>query len=478
MPTLKTDVIVIGAGTAGLNARREVEKAGGRAILIESSHYGTTCARVGCMPSKLLIAAAEVAHVVADAERFGVQTAGKWSVDGKAVMARVRRERDRFTSFVVRATEAIAEAERVRGRAHFVGPTSVQVDGGPRVEGRAVVVATGSSPWVPPPFHADGHQVLVSDDLFELDDLPQSMAVIGTGVVGLELGQALTRLGVSVAWFNPSEGLGPLTDPAVKRVAREILSAELALHSGAQILEVEQGPSGVDVRWRDRAGGKHVNRFATVLAAAGRRPNLAGLDWQRTGLALDANGRPPWDPRTTQCGKLPIFLAGDASGHQQLLHEASDEGRIAGLNAVRYPDVCAHVRREPLTIVFTEPQMALVGARYADLDPDEVAVGEVSYADQGRARVMGRNAGLVRIFARRERCTLVGAEMFGPRVEHMAHLLSWAIQQGLSVQQALQMPFYHPVFEEGLRTALRDLSNQLQITGDCRSEDLADAPGA
>jgi dihydrolipoamide dehydrogenase len=478
MPTLHTDVIVIGAGTAGLNARREVEEAGGNALLIESGHYGTTCARVGCMPSKLLIAAAEVAHVIADAERFGIQTASNWSVHGKAVMERVRRERDRFTGFVVKATEEIPEAQRLRGRARFLGPSSVQVDGGPRIEGRAVVVATGSSPWVPPPFKADGRQVLVSDDLFELEELPQSMAVIGTGVVGLELGQALMRLGVRVSFFNPSQGLGPLTDPAVKRVAREVLSADLPLHHGAQVLGVEQGPAGVDIRWRDRTGTTHKDQFATVLAAAGRQPNLAGLNLERTGLVLDANGRPPWDPRTTQCGDLPIFLAGDASGHRPLLHEASDEGRIAGLNALRYPEVCAHVRRESLTIVFTEPQMAVVGTRYADLDPNEVEIGEVSYADQGRARVMGRNAGLVRIYARRKRCTLLGAEMFGPRVEHLAHLLAWAVQQGLSVQQSLQMPFYHPVFEEGLRTALRDLSNRLLITSDCRAEDLADAPGA
>ena len=174
---------------------------------------------------------------------------------------------------------------------------------------------------------------------------------------------------------------------------------------------------------------------------------------------------------------MPIFLAGDVSGHRAVLHEASDEGRIAGANAASYPEITAHLRRAPLAIAFTDPQMAIVGTPYRALDLDAVEIGEVSYADQGRARVAGRNRGLVRIYADKKCCRLVGAEMFGPRVEHMAHLLAWATQAGMTVQHALRMPFYHPVVEEGLRTALRGLAAKLRVTGECRSEDLAEAPG-
>ncbi len=106
-----------------------------------------------------------------------------------------------------------------------------------------------------------------------------------------------------------------------------------------------------------------------------------------------------------------------------------------------------------------------------------VEIGAVSYGDQGRARVMGKNAGVVRIYARSDRCTLVGAEMFGPRVEHTAHLLAAAIQTRLSVEQALELPFYHPVIEEGIRTALRDLSAKLRLRGDSRPQDLGCGPG-
>jgi dihydrolipoamide dehydrogenase len=484
MRILNVDVAIIGAGTAGLNARRQVEKMGRRALLIESGPYGTMCARVGCMPSKLLIAAADAAHEVRGAGRFGVRVPAGVRVDGRAVMTRVRAERDRFVGFVVGDTEAIPAAQRLRGRARFVGPSSLEVhsednpDEVVRVEASAIVVATGSAQVVPPPFAAIRDHIMVNDDVFELDDLPASLAVIGTGVIGLELGQALARLGVAVDLFNASRSLGLFTDPEVQRVARAVLSEELTLHLETEILEARLVPKGVHLRWRGHDGGELAATFERVLVAAGRRPALAGLDLARAGVALDERGRPAWDATTAQIPGLPIFLAGDVSGHRPLLHEAADEGRIAAANAAAWPDVRIHERRTTLAIVFTDPQMALVGTPWRLLDPAKVEIGEASYDDQGRARIAGRNRGLVRLYAERQRCRLIGAEMFGPHMEHMAHLLAWAVQEGMTVQRVLRMPFYHPVYEEGLRTALRALAGKLQVTGECPCEDMAEGPGA
>ena len=477
METLTVDVAIIGAGTAGLNARREVEKRGGRPLLIESGPYGTTCARVGCMPSKLLIAAAEVAHALDTAPEFGVHAREGLRVDGAAVMARVQRERDRFVGFMVEATEAIPDAQRLRGHARFTGPTTLAVDDRIRVEARAVVVAAGSHPFVPPPFDGIRDRIIVNDDVFELQELPESLAVIGTGVIALELGQAMQRLGVRVAFFNPFEEVGAFSDPDVKRIAHRDLATELDLRLGVQMLAAEPGDGSVLLRWRDAHGVTREERFAKVLVAAGRRPRIADLGLETTGLPLDASGLPPVNRQTAQCGDAPIFFAGDVDGTQPLLHEAADEGRIAGENAMRWPDVAQHERRTPLAIAFTDPQMALVGLRHAELPAGRHAVGTVSFENQGRARVAGRNRGLVRIYAETGTCALIGAEMFGPGMEHMAHLIAWAVQQRMTVQRALSMPFYHPVLEEGLRTALRDLAKQLRVLGECRAEDLAESPG-
>ncbi|HSO06957.1 MAG TPA: dihydrolipoyl dehydrogenase [Pelomicrobium sp.] len=474
---MKVDVAVIGAGTAGLNARREVEKRGGRVVMIEGGAYGTTCARVGCMPSKLLIAAADAAHGLETAPLFGVHPGADRRIDGPAVMERVQRERNRFVGFVVKDTEAIPEAQRLRGHAQFVGPTTLLVDERIRVEARAVVVAAGSHPFLPPPFDAIRDQVLTSDDLFDLPDLPVSLAVIGTGIIALELGQAMQRLGVRVAFFNPYDEVGPFTDPEVKDAARRDLGAELDLRIGVEAQRAEVADDGIRLHWRDAGGAERTETFERVLVAAGRRPNIAGLKLEATGLPLSDKGLPAIDPETAQCGDAPIFFAGDISGHVPLLHEASDEGRIAGANAMLWPKIERHDRRTKLAVAFTDPQMAMVGLRHADLPAGRHAIGSVSFENQGRARVAGANRGLVRIYGELESCRLLGAEMFGPGMEHMAHLLAWSVQQELSVPAALSMPFYHPVLEEGLRSGLRDLGRNLKAMGRCRPEDHAEAPG-
>jgi dihydrolipoamide dehydrogenase len=459
----ETDVAVIGAGSAGLVARREAARLGARTLLIESGPYGTTCARDGCMPSKLLIAAADVAHEIAGAHRFGIEAAAPARVNGKAVLERVRRERDRFVGFVVEDVEALPEEARIRGRARFVGPTTLEVDGALRVEARAVVIATGSSPVVPDELEPARERLLTHENVFELEELPESLAVVGTGAIGLELGQAFQRLGVRTALFGRSGRLGPLTDPEVQAAARATLGRELDVRVPGHI-RAEPAGAGVRLVWSD-ADGERSEVFDRLLVAAGSRPDLADLDLAAAGLERDAEGVPLHDVRTGQCGDSPVFIAGDVTDRHPLLHEAADDGRIAGRNAARFPDVRAHHRRVSLQIIFSDPQIALVGRSFADLEGERVAVGAVDYGDQGRARVMGKAAGLVRVYADGADGRLLGAEMLGPRVEHTAHLLTWAVQQGLTVDDALRMPFYHPVFEEGIRTAIRDAARVLQFEG-------------
>ena len=166
---------------------------------------------------------------------------------------------------------------------------------------------------------------------------------------------------------------------------------------------------------------------------------------------------------TLQLGTTRVFLAGDVNNLHPLLHEAADDGRMAGLSAAEFPAVHVLPRRLPIGIVFTDPNIAFVGKRGADIDPLRACTGQASYADQGRARVMHINQGLLKIHGDRRDGSLLGAEMVGPRMEHVAHLLAWAIQQRMTVEQALTMPFYHPVIEEGVRTALKDLERRLRL---------------
>ena len=478
MNTLQVDVAVIGTGTAGMSAYRAAKAQGARTVVIESGPYGTTCARVGCMPSKLLIAAADAAHMLDVAPGFGVHP-GEKRIDGRAVMERVRRERDRFVGFVLDSVEDFPEQDRIRGHARFTGPHTLRIDEQLDIEAQRIVIATGSAPVMLPQLQDVGPGVVTSDDVFYWDDLPGSVAVIGTGVIGLELGQALSRLGVRTSLFARGGSVAQLSDPEVLHAAMRTLSEELDLHFQTEVVRAEQQGDQILLTIRDALGKESSARFDRVLVATGRRPNVHGLGLEETGLALQENGVPVFDSRTMQCGNSHIFIAGDANNELPLLAEAADHGKIAGENAGRYPDVRPGLRRTALGIAFTEPNIATLGKSYRSLCEDgrpKFAIGKVSFENQGRSRVMLQNKGMLRVYGEYGSCRFLGAEMIAPRGEHIAHLLAWAVQAHLTVPQMLDMPFYHPVIEEGVRTALRDLAAEL-AKGANRTDAADSEPG-
>ena len=461
------DVAVIGAGSAGLNVRRAALAKGASVLLIERGPYGTTCARVGCMPSKLLIAAAEKAHEMREAEAFGVFVEGEVQVDPQAVMKRVRTWRDRFAGGVVKSVNTYPDEDKLRGDARFVAPNrllvAAEAGGEVEVEAGAIVIAAGSAPWVPPALRQLGDKLLFNHSLFELEDLPGSVLVVGAGVIGLELGQALHRLGVDITFVSVDDLIGPLSNPQMKAKAHELFSQELEIYQNISSLEASiDDQDKVTAQWMAADGTLHTKTVDRVLAATGRRPQLAGLGLEHTGLELGPNGVPIFDPFTMQCGTAPIFLAGDITGERALLHEASDEGQIAGRNAATYPEVEPGKRTAALSVVFSDPQIAIAGLSYSQLlaAQQEFVQASFDFAAQGRAKVMAQDRGLMTLYAA-PKGQLLGAEIIGPRAEHLSHLLAWVIQLGLTVEEVLSLPFYHPVIEEGLRSALRNLRDAL-----------------
>lgn len=464
MDKREVDVAVIGAGTAGMVAYQRARRATDRIVLIEGDQYGTTCARVGCMPSKLLIAAAERAHQVRQAEAFGVLP-GDVRIDGPAVMARVREERDRFVAPVVRSMESLPQEHRLMGHARFVDSHRLVVGDHTEVTAGRIVIATGSGPNIPGILKEAKDRLVVNDDVFDWRDLPSSVAVFGPGVIGVELGQALSRLGVKVRMFGVSGGIGGIQDEKVREYALDTFREEFAISPKADTRRVERIEEGVRISWSE-GGKEHQQTFDYLLAATGRRPNIDHLDIQNAGIELDERGMPEFDPFTLRCGDSHIFIAGDVNNDRPLLHEAADEGRIAGDNAGAWPEVRTGRRKTPMAVVFTEPQIASVGLNIHQVDErcqGCFAVGEVSFEDQGRSKVIGKNRGLLRVYGEHGSGLFMGAQMFGPAAEHLAHLLAWCVQKRMTVSEMLEMPFYHPVIEEGLRTAIKDLSKKLRI---------------
>ena len=457
----KVDVAVIGAGSAGLPAYRAARMHTEKVVLIEGGVYGTTCARVGCMPSKLLIAAAEAAHSIETASKFGVYSS-KPTINGHDVMKRVRSERDRFVGFVLESVENIDQNHHFRGHAQFIDNHTIQVED-KIIEAKSVVISTGSSPKLMSMFNGLGDRLVVNDDIFDWDTLPESVAVFGPGVIGLELGQALHRLGVRIRIFGLSGSLKPLSDMGIKSYAENLFKDEFPLDTKANILGLELENEQVKISFVDPKNGEEKEElFDFLLAATGRSPNVNDLGLENTKLELDSLGVPLYNSSTMQCGNSSIFIAGDVNNDLPILHEAADEGKIAGDNAARFPDIKSGLRRSPVTVVFCDPQIAIVGESWSELEGNEnVVTGKVSFEGQGRSRIILKNKGLMHVYADRNSGLFLGSEFIGPHAEHLAHLMSWAHQQNMTIQQMLEMPFYHPVIEEGLRTALRDAESKL-----------------
>ncbi|MEO8856505.1 MAG: dihydrolipoyl dehydrogenase [Burkholderiaceae bacterium] len=457
----RVDVAIVGAGTAGLAALRDVRKQTEDFVLINAPPYGTTCARVGCMPSKALIAAANAFHARMKFDEFGIRGAKALSADIPAVLKRVRALRDDFVAGVLKSTQDLGE-RNVAGRARLDGPNRLIV--GERVIGaRQIVLAPGSRPIVPKPWRIFGDRVLTTDTLFEQATLPRRLGVIGLGAIGVEIAQALARLGLEVHAFDSEDRMAGAIDEKVARVVQVALEKEFNVHLGVAV-ELFDADGAIEIRWGER-------RIVVdcVFAAVGRQPNVKGLGLETLGVPLDDKGMPQVDPHTMRIGNTPVLLAGDADGMDPVLHEGSDDGHIAGINATGDEQVRLE-RRTPLRIVFCDPQVATVGQSAKELNLDECLVGRVDFGSQGRARILQDALGLLMIYADRKSGRLLGAEMAAPAGEHLAHLLALAIGRGLTVHDLLRMPFYHPTLEEGLRTALRQISRELPR---CAVSDLA-----
>ncbi|MFU8863617.1 MAG: dihydrolipoyl dehydrogenase [Rhodobacterales bacterium] len=460
---MKADTVIVGAGSAGLSALREVRRYTDDFLLVNDGHWGTTCAAVGCMPSKALIEAANAFHTRHRFDTFGIRGADSMSADIPAVLARVREMRDGF----VKGPEAVPDQlgkRAIAGRARLLGPGRLEVNGD-KIEARAIILAPGSRPVVPGSWRRFGDRILTTDSLFEQADLPRRIAVIGMGAIGVEMAQALARLGLEVAGFDTGDALAGIDDQEVLAAFHPLIQNELALYLGAP---AELEDKGKTIRVTGAGGSFDAD---AVLAALGRRPNIDDIGLDTLGVRLDDKGMPEVDPHTLRVEDLPVFLIGDANADRPLLHEAADEGHIAGRMAA--PDAASNglCRRIPLSIVFCAPQVARVGTPLSELDADTIATGAVDFSEQARARMAQTAAGLLRIHAKRDTGQLLAAEMCTPGAEHLAHLLALAIEAQMTVADMLAMPFYHPVLEEGLRSTLRDLAKAVANEG---GSDLSD----
>lgn len=451
------DLVVIGAGSAGLVAARTAAALGARTLLIEAHRWGGECLHTGCVPSKALIAAAHAAHAARTAERLGVRVPGV-EVDFPAVMAHVHAAIATIAPVDSPETLASRGVHVLHGRARFTAPREIAVDG-TRIGFRDAVIATGSRPVV-----ADipgAQDVLTNETFWQLDAQPERLLVHGGGAIGCEIAQAMARLGTSVTLVHRGARLLPKEDPAASALVRGALEADgVDVRLDTQIDRVEDDRTAV------LSDGSRVG-FDRMLAALGRTVDVSDLGLDAAEVALDDRGDVTVDA-AMRTSNPAIRAAGDVTGLPRFTHTAGMFGSVAATNAV-----LGLSRRVDLDVVprvtFTSPEVGAVGVAPGDARRLGLTVIVHEDHDVDRAVADGETAGRTALVVDR-RGRLKGASIVGPRAGEVLGELTTAVKAGLTVRDLAGTTHAYPTYADGawnaaIRSAQEGLDGGLVARG-------------
>jgi pyruvate/2-oxoglutarate dehydrogenase complex dihydrolipoamide dehydrogenase (E3) component len=446
----KYDAIVIGGGQAGIPLAHGLAGKGWQVALVEEQHLGGSCINYGCTPSKKMIAAARVAHVVRRAPEYGVQ-AGEVQVDLAQVVAQkdalVRLRRDQLG-------QRIAENERVtllRGRARFVGERRIVVEGpdapGEELSAEKIFINTGAHPQVPPIPGLVGAPYRTNRDIMDLDSLPEHLLVLGGGYVGLEFGQMFRRFGSQVSFVVRGEQIAPREDDDVAAALQAALEKEgICFHLGALVEQVEALPGGgIALALADgrRLSGSHL------LVATGQAPNSAALDLAAAGIQADPRGSIQVDDYL-QTSAPGVYAMGDVTGGPKFTHIAYNDYQVVFHNMFEPEKVSVRDRIVPYGL-FTDPELGRVGLteKEARRAGRPIQVGKIPMSYVARAIEMGESEGLMKIVVDAESQTILGAAILSAAGGELVQALMALMMAGAPWTVFRQAVFIHPTLAEG-----------------------------
>lgn len=451
------DLLVIGAGSGGLVAAYIAATLKARVTLVEANAMGGDCLNSGCVPSKALIHAARVARTIRGADRFGV-SAGEPVIDFPRVMARVHE--------AIRSIAPHDSVERyselgvdvIAGHARLVTPWEVAItasDGShSRVTARAIVLATGAEPAVPPLPGLDTVAALTSENLWQLEELPERLLVLGGGPIGCELGQAFAGLGSAVTLVGGEPRLLPREDAdAGERLRRRLEREGVDLRLGHHGEAVRATADGGVLTTRDGDGARHDIPFDRILLAVGRRPRLHGYGLEALGLVTDASRDLPVNG-LLRTAVPNIYACGDLVGPYQFTHAAAHQAWHATVNALFAPLARFRVNHDRLPwATFTDPEIARVGLNEQEARERGIRheVTRYELADLDRALIEDDTAGFVKILTPPGRDRILGATLVGPRAGDLVAEFVLAMQNGIGLKALLRTIHIYPTHAEANR---------------------------
>lgn len=445
MKILETDICVIGAGSAGLSVAAGAAQLGRNVVLIEKGEMGGDCLNTGCVPSKALIAAANRAHAMREANKYGIQAADP-AIDFNAVMTHVQG--------VIESIAPIDSQERfeslgvtvLREAAAFASPRQVKT-ANTRVGAKHFVVATGSSPTIPPIPGLDTTPFFTNETIFSNRQRPSHLIVIGGGAIGVELAQAHRRLGAKVTLVEADTILGK-DDPALVSLIRaQLLKDGVELFENAVVKEVTSTAQGVAATIHERTvEGSHI------LVATGRTPSIETLNLEAAGVSYSKSGiNVDHAMRTTN---KRIYAIGDVAGGMQFTHVAGYHATLVIRNMLfKLPAF----NKESLAprVTYCDPPLAQIGlteSQARDAHGDNIKVAQWEFADNDRAQAERDTRGIVKVTTDK-RGRLLGASIVGARADELIHILAYAIANKLKIKSLTNMIAPYPTRGEGAKRA-------------------------
>ena len=452
------DVVVIGAGSGNMVIDNSF--AGLDVAIVEERRFGGTCLNFGCIPSKMLAYAAEVADTVRDAGRYdvGAELLGlRWTVVRDRVFERIDAEE-------AKGRDGRAKSDFVTvypGHARFLGPTKLQVELGGEsvaVEADQIVIAAGGRPVVPPPVIESGLPYETSDTIMRIKSLPRRLAVLGGGYVAAELAHVFAAAGTEVVIVEQAERLLGPQDESLGEAFTELARDRFELHLGRELRKLEGGPGALRLVLDDAA----IIHADTLLVAVGRTPNSDRLDLEQAGIGTYDDGRIVVDKyqRTEVDG---VYALGDVCSAYPLKHVANREAEVVAHN-LRHPrELRATDHGVVPAAVFTNPQIASVGATEQDCRDAarNYVAASIRYADVAYGWAMEDTTGFCKVLADRDTGRLLGAHIMGPQAATLIQPLVMAMTLDIDTQTLAERPYWiHPALTEVISNALRQLAGQ------------------
>lgn len=453
--------LVIGAGSAGIEAYKNAVSNDNDCIIVDTGPLGTTAQRSGELPVSLLMEAGHALHSMSRLKDLGIVMPSKMQADTSNVLSSMRAIRARATAEVLSFMYKIPENKRIRGLAKFLDKNTAQVDNGLIIKFETAIIATGSSPLITYE-QSKLNNILTTNEFFELEKLPKSVAIFGSSKIGLELGQALSYLDVEIAVFGQRK-LWSLTDDSVLTVAHQLLSSKFNLYVDTYItsMEDEKDGSGYSIYYIDDRSYENYLHMESVIAATDRIANVGNMNLQKLGIKLSRTGCIQIDSQTMQTSVPNIFAAGDVCHDNQLSSVAISEGKYAGINATTFPNLSYKEPQVRVDIVYTDPALAIVGSSldelraYASETKDNFIISVVRLK-QGHFRGLREDGGIINIYVSVKSHLVLGAEICAYKGDQIAQFLALAMQKKMTVDELSEFAYYHLSAESIIGLAAKD----------------------